>query len=337
MGIADYVVTLGFGTPKKDQTVVFDTGSDLSWVQCQPCSVSCYTQKEPIFDPSASSTYSSISCSSALCSNLPEGGCSSGTCLYGIRYGDGSFTAGFLSTDTLTVTPTNVFQNFVFGCGEDNSGLFGNAAGLVGLGRSPYSLASQTAGRLGNVFSYCLPRRSGTTGYLTLGDAPASEAVYTPILTDSRAPSLYFIDLIGISVRGVQLPVAPEVFRSVGTIIDSGTVVTRLPEPAYSALRSAFRSAMSQYPLAQPVSILDTCYDFSKAGTVIFPPITLHYAGADVTLGPAGVFYVIDISHVCLAFAPGGIGIVGNTQQRTFEVIYDNDANKIGFAPGACS
>ena len=36
----EYVVTLGIGTPAVQQTVLIDTGSDLSWVQCKPCNSS---------------------------------------------------------------------------------------------------------------------------------------------------------------------------------------------------------------------------------------------------------------------------------------------------------
>jgi hypothetical protein len=41
IGTDNYVVTIGFGTPKKDLTLVFDTRSDITWTQCQPCSKSC--------------------------------------------------------------------------------------------------------------------------------------------------------------------------------------------------------------------------------------------------------------------------------------------------------
>ncbi|KAG5563115.1 hypothetical protein RHGRI_005759 [Rhododendron griersonianum] len=33
----NYVVTLGLGTPKKDLTLEFDTDSDVTWIQYQPC------------------------------------------------------------------------------------------------------------------------------------------------------------------------------------------------------------------------------------------------------------------------------------------------------------
>ena len=50
IGSANYVVVVGLGTPKRDLSLVFDTGSDLTWTQCEPCAGSCYKQQDAIFD-----------------------------------------------------------------------------------------------------------------------------------------------------------------------------------------------------------------------------------------------------------------------------------------------
>ena len=72
LGSGNYIVTVKIGTPKHDLSLVFDTGSDLTWTQCEPCggSGTCYLQEEPIFDPYSSSSYSSVSCSLPLCDSL---------------------------------------------------------------------------------------------------------------------------------------------------------------------------------------------------------------------------------------------------------------------------
>ncbi|KAL6909695.1 hypothetical protein ACP4OV_001354 [Aristida adscensionis] len=54
----EFVVTVGFGTPARPSTLIFDTGSDVSWIQCAPCAAGkCYPQHDPLFDPSKSSSY----------------------------------------------------------------------------------------------------------------------------------------------------------------------------------------------------------------------------------------------------------------------------------------
>ena len=70
IGFGNYIVTVGLGTPKTDQTLAFDTGSDLTWAQCKPCAVQCYKQVDPIFDPSKSTSYTNISCPTPLCTQL---------------------------------------------------------------------------------------------------------------------------------------------------------------------------------------------------------------------------------------------------------------------------
>nr|CAB3470401.1 unnamed protein product [Digitaria exilis] len=342
----EYVVTLGFGTPAVDQTVLIDTGSDLSWVQCKPCdSSSCYPQKDPLFDPRASSTYVPVPCDSDACKALADGyndGCTNTTgtslCQYGIEYGNFDTTVGVYSTETLTLNKHGVsVTNFSFGCGLRQQGTFDKFDGLLGLGGAPESLVSQTAHIYGGAFSYCLPPGNKTTGFLSLG-APRNNTagfVFTPLHSSPEGATFYVVNLTGISVAGKKLDIPATAFAQ-GMIIDSGTVITGLPQTAYEALRTAFRSAMSKYPLLPPKDDLDTCYDFTGLSNVTVPTVSLTFdGGAMVDLDvPSGI-----LLEDCLAFAGDGAddtGIIGNVNQRTFEVLYDSARGHVGFRPGAC-
>ncbi|KAF7150358.1 hypothetical protein RHSIM_Rhsim02G0220200 [Rhododendron simsii] len=347
IGSPNYVVTLGLGTPKKDLTLTFDTGSDVTWIQCQPC-ISCYEQQEPIFNPSDSQTYKNISCTAPQCSQDLKLGCtrSTNTCVYAVVYGDGSFTIGLYATETLTLTPSDVFPSFAFGCGLNNTGLFHGAAGLLGLGRGPPSLVSQTASKYESYFSYCLPTLSSSSGTLVFGkDGGTTNSAgikYTPLLTNSNGPSFYFIEVTGIKVAGELLPISQSVFSSPGTIIDSGTVITRLQPEAYNALRTRFRQLMMNYTMTQGVSLFDTCYDFSGRDTVEVPAISFLFAGSiEVPIDLEGILYYVGSSTFCLAFAGNRAasveGIFGNVQQQTLDVVYDVAGGKLGFGTGGCS
>ncbi|KAK4275412.1 hypothetical protein QN277_018499 [Acacia crassicarpa] len=347
----NYYVTVGLGTPARELSLVFDTGSDLTWAQCLPCdsSASCYSQNEPIFYPKQSSSYSDIPCSSSQCSLLSsatgiEQKCSASgkDCIYGITYGDNSFSTGNFAKETLTVTPTHVVDGFLFGCGHDNEGLFKGTAGLLGLGRSHVSFVQQTSDTFNKTFSYCLPSTASDVGYLTFGGvADSGNIIYTPLTSIPQASSLYSIDLTGISLAGASLSIPSTAFSS-GVIIDSGTVITRLPPSAYGPLRDAFRNALSRYPMVGAVDLLDTCYDLSGHKNAVVPKVTLSFGGgANVDLDASGVVYVVSETQVCLAFAANQdereIAIIGNVQQRTMEVVYDVDGGKIGFRPHSCS
>jgi hypothetical protein len=60
----EYAMTLYLGTPAQKFVLIVDTGSDLVWVQCKPCTspYNCYPEADPFFDPSASSSYSPVPC-----------------------------------------------------------------------------------------------------------------------------------------------------------------------------------------------------------------------------------------------------------------------------------
>ncbi|CAK7354032.1 unnamed protein product [Dovyalis caffra] len=346
IGAGDYVVTVGLGTPKKELTLIFDTGSDITWTQCEPCVKSCYKQKEPKLDPTKSTSYRNISCSSPSCELVnTEGGqgCSSSTCLYQVQYGDGSYSVGFFATETLSLTSNSEFKNFLFGCGQQNEGLFGGAAGLLGLGRTELSLPSQTAKKFKKLFSYCLPASSSSKGYLSFGGKVSETVKFTPLSKDFESTPFYGLDITGLSVGGRKLSIDPSIFSTSGTIIDSGTVISRLPPTAYSALSSAFKKLMTKYPLTSAYSILDTCYDFSKYDKITIPKVSVSFkGGVEMDLDVTGILYPVQgLKKVCLAFAgnddDSDTSIYGNVQQKTYQVVYDGAKGRVGFAPAGCS
>nr|XP_020198516.1 aspartyl protease family protein At5g10770-like [Aegilops tauschii subsp. strangulata] len=343
--ITEFVVVIGFGTPSQPSALLFDTGSDLSWVQCQPCTGHCYQQNDPLFDPTKSSTYDVVRCGTPECS-AAGGMCNGTTCLYNVTYGDGSSTSGALSQETLTFSSSRKFSSFPFGCGTTNLGDFGSVDGLLGLGRGQLSLASQTASSFDGTFSYCLPSHNMTRpGFLSIGAAPDTGKVqYTAMIKKPQYPSFYFVELVSIDIGGYVLPVPPSVFTSKGTLLDSGTTFTYIPAQAYTLLRDRFKFTMKGYNPAPPFQDLDTCYDFSGQSVIFQPGMSFKFSdGAVFDIDIFGVMIYPYVDHPaigCFAFASSDptdqFSIIGNTQQRSAEVIYDVVAEKIGFVPLSC-
>lgn len=353
----NYVVTVGLGrSRRRNMAVIVDTGSDLTWVQCRPCA-SCYAQQSPLYDPSTSTSYHPVPCNSTYCTTtsllLQPGACgggggspnSSAACDYSVSYGDGSYTRGVLALDQLGLGGTNV-ERFVFGCGRSNRGLFGGTSGLLGLGRTPLSLISQTRARFGGVFSYCLPSKaSNSSGNLVLGDDPSSYKNRTPIAYTRMVPGppqapFYVVNQTGMRVGGVVLGFG----RGVRVLVDSGTVITRLVPSVYDAVRAEFSKQFSGYPAAPGFSILDTCFDLSGYDYVKVPKLALWFdGGAEMSVDVAGIFYSVkkDGSQVCLAMTrlpdEDAVGIVGNFQQRNQRVVYDTAGSRVGFGQESCS
>uniref|UniRef100_A0A0E0LT25 Peptidase A1 domain-containing protein n=1 Tax=Oryza punctata TaxID=4537 RepID=A0A0E0LT25_ORYPU len=359
----NYVTTIALGGRSSragvgNLTVIVDTGSDLTWVQCKPCSV-CYAQRDPLFDPAGSASYAAVPCNASACeaslkaaTGVP-GSCASGSgnsekCYYALAYGDGSFSRGVLATDTVALGGASL-DGFVFGCGLSNRGLFGGTAGLMGLGRTELSLVSQTASRFGGVFSYCLPATTSgdAAGSLSLGGDTSSyrnatPVSYTRMIADPAQPPFYFMNVTGASVGGA---VAAAGLGAANVLIDSGTVITRLAPSVYRAVRGEFaRQFTERYPAAPPFSLLDTCYNLTGHDEVKVPLLTLRLeGGADMTVDAAGMLFMVrkDGSQVCLAMASLSFEdqtpIIGNYQQKNKRVVYDTVGSRLGFADEDCT
>lgn len=344
-GSGEYFVRIGVGSPPWDQYMVIDSGSDIVWVQCQPCS-QCYRQADPVFDPAASASFAGVACNSAVCGRLENAKCHAGRCHYEVLYGDGSYTIGTLALETLTIGGTMV-QNVAIGCGHKNHGLFVGASGLLGLGGGSMSFIGQLGGQTGGAFGYCLVTRGTmSSGSLTFGrSAVPVGAVWIPLLRNPRAPSFYYIGLEGLGVGGVSVPVPEGMFRLTelgdgGTVMDTGTAVTRFPNAAYQALRDAFIAGTVRLPRAAGVSIFDTCYDLSGFELVRVPTVSFYFSSGPVLTLPANniLIPVNLVGTFCFAFAASssGLSIIGNIQQEGIQITFDAANGFVGFGPNTC-
>ncbi|KAI4343496.1 hypothetical protein L6164_010837 [Bauhinia variegata] len=345
-GNGEYLMTLSIGTPPQEYSAVLDTGSDLIWTQCKPCS-QCYKQPTPIFDPQLSSTFSKLSCSSDLCSSLPSSTCSDG-CQYVYAYGDYSMTQGILGTETFTLGDSGnqvSVQNIGFGCGEDNEGNgFEQASGLVGLGRGPLSLVSQLKE---SKFSYCLTSMEDSkTSTLFLGSMNSSSkgALTTPLLRNPSQPSFYYLSLEGITVGDTRLSIEKSTLEFSddgrgGVIIDSGTTITYIEQSAFAELKKEFTSQTKLAADDSGSTGLDVCFTLPSGTTQVeIPKLVFHFKGADLEL-PADNYIIADsnLGLACLAMgASSGMSIFGNIQQQNMLVNHDLEKETISFIPAQC-
>ncbi|EXB96367.1 Aspartic proteinase nepenthesin-2 [Morus notabilis] len=344
-GSGEYFVRIGVGSPARSQYMVIDSGSDIVWVQCQPCS-QCYHQTDPVFDPADSASYEFVSCSSAVCDRLEDAGCNAGRCRYEVSYGDGSYTRGNLALETLTIGRA-VIKDVAIGCGHMNRGMFVGAAGLLGLGGGSLSFVGQLGGQTGGAFSYCLVSLgTGSSGSLVFGrGALPVGAAWVPLIRNPRAPSFYYIGLVGLGIGGTRVPISEDMFRLTelgdgGVVMDTGTAVTRLPTAAYEAFRDAFLQQTANLPRAPEVSIFDTCYDLYGFVSVRVPTISFYLSSGPILTLPARNFLipVDDVGTFCFAFAPSpsGLSIIGNIQQEGIQISFDGANGFVGFGPNVC-
>ena len=341
-GSGEYFSRIGVGKPSKPFYMVLDTGSDVNWLQCQPCS-DCYQQSDPIFNPSDSTSYNPLSCTSSQCSSLDVSACRSNKCLYQVSYGDGSFTVGDFVTETLSFGNSGSINTIALGCGHDNEGLFVGAAGLLGLGGGSLSLPSQTKA---SSFSYCLvDRDSGRSSTLEFNSAPPADSVTTSLLKNSKLDTFYYVGLTGMSVGGQAVSIPASLFQldasgNGGIIVDSGTAITRLQTQAYNSLRDAFVKLTQHLPSTSGVALFDTCYDLSSLRSVKVPTVSFQFSdGKSLPLPAKNYLIPVDSSGTfCFAFAPttSSLSIVGNVQQQGTRVSFDLANSKVAFSPNKC-
>ena len=242
-------------------------------------------------------------------------------------------------------------QDFRFGCSHNIWGLFGQSAGVLGLGRGRTSLMVQAGNKYSGMFAYCLSADPSGTGFLDFGPGATAmaavavkEARQTPMLT-YKGPRYYYVGMTGIKVGGHLLPISRSIFSTAGTLIDSGTVITRLPPLAYRQLRSAFAKDMAALGYQKApgwFEMLDTCFNLTGLqGIVLLPTVSLVFqGGASLDMDATGILYVANVSHACLAFAANNrnndVAVIGSTQQKTYSFMYDIGKKVVGFTPGAC-
>ncbi|KAK7277181.1 hypothetical protein RIF29_18332 [Crotalaria pallida] len=204
-----YLIPYFVGTPPFPYVGRIDTSSDLIWLECKPCKT-CAFQKF-MFDPSKSTTYKTIPCTSDKCHSVRNTSCSSDvkkTCKF-VNFISGMPTGtGDLSLETLTIdSSTKSFKNIVVGCVHDNSVSLIGPTSIVSLGNGPNSLISQMGPSISGKFSYCLvpapmtpiPPPKFIAGKLHFGDdavVSGDGTVSTPMTKKGH----YLLTLEGFSV-----------------------------------------------------------------------------------------------------------------------------------------
>lgn len=292
-------------------------------------------------------------------------------------YGDGSLIARLYRDTLSVPTSLHplLLPNFTFGCAHtalgEPIGVAGFGRGLLSL---PAQLASFSP-QLGNRFSYCLVSHSfdqdrvRRPSPLILGRHDEKEKdlgndgirfVYTSMLENPKHPYFYCVGLKGISVGKRNIP-APEALKRVdrrgngGMVVDSGTTFTMLPASLYDSVVTEFDRRVGRvHERASDVEDktgLGPCYYYHKVVNV--PPMVFHFVGngSSVVLPRTNYFYeFLDGDNKknvgCLMLMNGGDdeeldggpgATLGNYQQQGFEVVYDLEERRVGFARRHCA
>uniref|UniRef100_A0A0E0LLL6 Peptidase A1 domain-containing protein n=1 Tax=Oryza punctata TaxID=4537 RepID=A0A0E0LLL6_ORYPU len=327
-----YNMNLSIGTPPLTFPVLADTGSDLIWTQCAPCT-KCFPQPTPPFQPASSSTFSKLPCTSSFCKSMPSSvrTCNATGCVYNnFTYGSG-YTAGYLATETLKVGDAASFPKVVFGCSTVN-----------GMDNLTSCLRSDSAAGES-------PILFGSLAKLTEGNVQS-----TPLLKNPAVPlsPFYYVNLTGITVGSTDLPITSSTFGFAqtgpggGTIVDSGTTLTLLAKDGYAMVKQAFLSQMANVTAVNGTRFgADLCFD-TGGGDLPVPRLVLRFAGgAEYAVPTYFAAAEVDsqgrVTVACLTMLPAmddqPITIIGNVMQMDMHLLYDLDGEMFSFAPADCA
>ncbi|CAN1133965.1 Aspartic proteinase nepenthesin-2 [Linum perenne] len=325
--------------------------------------VGCKSKKcEWIYGPDVAKTCSG--CDSAK--STPN--CTQTCPPYSIQYGSGA-TTGLLLSETLDLSREKKVPDFLVGCSVLS---IRQPEGIAGFGRGLDSLPSQVGAKR---FSYCLvSHRFDETSVssdlvLDLDSNSNSKKMkrtvgmsYTsfqknPDSSNSAFQTYYYLMLRQILVGGKRVKVPYQYLSpsksdgNGGTIVDSGTTFSYMEGPIYEAVTAAIVKEMSNYTVAKDVQDLTglrPCFDVSRQDKLTVPQLSFKFkGGAEMQLPVTNYFVLVGDGVICFTVvsdsvvgkgARGGPSIIlGNYQQRDYNIEYDLENERFGFKKQKCA
>ncbi|GLT30779.1 hypothetical protein SLA2020_055670 [Shorea laevis] len=179
-----FELSLRIGNPPKSFTFEIDTGSDLTWVQCDADCEGCSLPKHELYKPGKAY----VPFDDPLCAAIGNQGSDDPKkkCDFTVQYVDGS-TSGYLVRDIFTLRPDKGSSTLTFGCGNKIQSYTGKpleTTGILGLGKRVVSIPHQlrAVGETQNVIGHCLSGKN--EGFLFIGNdpVPSSGVTWAPML-----------------------------------------------------------------------------------------------------------------------------------------------------------
>ncbi|XBH74662.1 hypothetical protein VPH35_101569 [Triticum aestivum] len=333
-----YCTRVKLGTPPKEYTLHFDTGSDLVWVSCTPCTTAesgYYVSDTLYFDKFVGQKRVT----------------SSASIFFGYSFQCSNSQSYQFQTDG------------IIGFGQ-------NAISAIS------QLNSQ--GVSSKVFSHCLRGlKDGSKdggGILVVGEVMWTGLVFTLILPSEDH---YNVNMKGIAVNGKNISLDSSwltTSNAQGTIVDSGTTLVYLADGVYDPVITAINDAAHTGSINSFIMNGSQCYHknirlfyeqlnpscpskcqlfnkllfyFSISNVSLFPTVTLYFdGGASMTTGPKD--YLVPMFHydglqdkdpmLCIGFQPSKgpdnffqhTTILGDIVLRDMIFMYNLETKQIG-------
>ncbi|XP_073120034.1 aspartyl protease APCB1 [Henckelia pumila] len=363
-----YYTYLLIGNPPRPYFLDLDTGSDLTWIQCDAPCTSCAKGAHPFYKPAKANIipHRDSYCVEVQGNQRTKHCDTCHQCDYEIEYADHSSSLGVLARDELNLNMANgslASSKVVFGCAYDQQGLLlntlGKTDGILGLSKAKISLPSQLArqGIIKNVIGHCLATSDSGGGYLFFGDdfVPHQQISWVPML-HSNSLNAYQTEIVKISYGRRQIE-----FGNVGNeqgslVFDTGSTYTYFTEEAYNDLVSILDDISSESLVRNMSdSFLPVCWQANAPLRSVediaqfFKPLNLQFRSnwwavtKKLQIPPEGYLVKHSNGNVCLGILngrklhDGSTFILGDISMRGRLFVYDNVNEKIGWVLSHCA
>ena len=238
-----YFINMQVGLPPVKQSLIVDTGSQLTAIPCGSKCPTCGSHSNVFYELKNESKI--VQCDNFYCKENPIGKCSSDNkCMFYNKYAEESTLEGFFFEEYINFgLDENVGKggNVIMGCTTKESNLFYEqmADGIMGLGNSDMSFTSMLSQRKiipDNIFSLCL---SNSEGYFSLGKyfnwTNLEEMKNTTLLNYQNKYGAN-LTLIIVNYTGDYITINKDIL----TIIDSGSTLSMLPRDIFDQFNKLF-------------------------------------------------------------------------------------------------
>ncbi|KAI4337837.1 hypothetical protein L6164_016206 [Bauhinia variegata] len=354
--LGHYTLSLGIGHPPKLYDLDIDSGSDLTWVQCDAPCIRCTKPRDQLYKPNNNL----VQCVDQMCAGVQASnhhcGAPDDQCDYEVEYADQGSSLGVLVQDYFPLRFTNgsvLRPRLAFGCGYDQKYSGSNSppstAGVLGLGNGKTSILFQlhSLGLSRNVVGHCFSGRGG--GFLSFGDdlVPSSGIVWTPMLSSSIEKH-YASGPADLLFNG-----KPTTVKGLEVIFDSGSSYTYFNSQAYKTLVNLVTNDLKGKKLnrATDDTSLPICWKGAKPFKSLadvknyFKPLALSFTktkNVQLHIPPEAYLIVSKHGNVCFGILNGSevglenLNIIGDISLVDKMVIYDNEKQQIGWVSANC-
>ncbi|EFJ19493.1 hypothetical protein SELMODRAFT_419236 [Selaginella moellendorffii] len=326
----------------KMETLIFDTGSLLTWIH--------------------RSVEESSSWTVMRCAECPPGltfKCTNNNqCKFKVSYMGNHSVTGIMVEDLMeleTDDPEQRDARFIklgAGTGLENFGSLDWTAinGIVGFAQGTLGLVHEFQIRK---FAYCLTDRYeglvyldrlADTPYLMLGSRELGEWSYNQMR--ARPDRQYMIQLLSISFNGKNF--RPPTYRKSNYVVfDSGTkstfLINQLYQPIIQEINKYFETDLGYVKTGRGCYAPDGQRQYTPRPR--FNPITFHFEGGDFTVKQLNFitmqlheFYCPELASLEIKDEEGDaiMGIFGYAMQRDHMIVYDLEEYELSFAESSC-